>query len=75
MTYQYKNDGFNLTNVPTPKVSHLFSIIDLENLEILGMYTNEDLLERELEKLKNANDKVTTVMVFAKSQTDCPVVF
>jgi hypothetical protein len=74
MTQAYKNDGFDLSAVHAPPVTHLFTILDLEEMEILGMYTSEELVERELEKLKNYNDHVTTVLVFPKSQTDCPIV-
>lgn len=74
MTQAYKNDGFDLSAVPAPPVTHYFAILDLEDMQVLGMYTNSELVERELEKLKNYNDHVTTILVFPKSQVDCPVV-
>jgi hypothetical protein len=76
MTQQYKNDGFDLsktTALPSTSSSFFFAIVDLEQLKIIGLYTNEQLVETELARLKNsAEDMVTTVLSFPKALTDTP---
>jgi hypothetical protein len=75
MSQDYKNDGFDLSNESISVVEAYYIIVDLENMKILGMYSNTELFEQEMAKLQNFNGLVTAAFAVAKSFIDCPVEF
>lgn len=71
---EYKNDGFDLSATPIEDV-YYHIIVDLESMKVLAMFSSEQGVLDELEKLKNYNEYMTTVLTFRAADIDTPVAF
>lgn len=70
----YKNDGFDLSDLQEQETStHYFMIVDLSDFSVIGMFSNEELLELEVAKLENSNDRMTATLAFPKTAIDTPI--